>query len=63
MDADVMAVSIEDAMRISGLGRQMIYDEINAGRLVARKAGRRTLILTSELSSYLKSLPTKESEK
>jgi excisionase family DNA binding protein len=35
----------------------MIYQEIQAGRLRARKLGRRTLILAADLSAWLANLP------
>jgi len=46
VDANVEAFSIEEFCLRYGVGRQLAYDEIKAGRLVAVKAGgsRRTLI-------------------
>jgi hypothetical protein len=35
----------------------MIYQEIQTGRLRARKLGRRTLILAADLSAWLANLP------
>ena len=37
--------------------RSMIYQEIQSGRLRARKLGRRTLILAADLSAWLANLP------
>jgi len=51
------AHSIREVMKITGLGRSFIYEEIKAGRLAARKAGRRTLIFDADLNSWLASLP------
>ena len=42
---------------ISGIGRTLIYVEINAGRLVARKVGNKTIILRPDLLAWLDSLP------
>jgi len=42
----------------SNLGRTFIYNEIKAGRLIARKAGKRTIILDSDYRAYLAALPT-----
>jgi excisionase family DNA binding protein len=39
------------------LSRDKFYQEIRAGRLRARKLGRRTLILDSDLRAFLESLP------
>ncbi len=54
---DKLALSIPEAMEISGIGRTLIYDEINAGRLIARKVQKRTLILRSDLEAWLTDLP------
>lgn len=52
-----MALSISEAVEITGLCRDTIYRAIGSGALVARKNGKRTLILRSELESFLTSLP------
>ena len=53
---DKLALSVLEAMEISGIGRTLIYDEINAGRLIARKVRKRTLILRSDLDAWLTNL-------
>ena len=55
---DVLAHSIPEAAKIVGVGRSFLYEEIRAGRLVARKARGRTLILHPDLIDYLERLPT-----
>jgi hypothetical protein len=52
-----LAFSIEEAVAASGIGRTSIFEEIKAGRLVARKCGRRTLILKHDLALWLDGLP------
>ncbi len=47
--SDTLAHSILEAAKIAGIGRSFVYQEIRAGRLVARKAGGRTLILHGDL--------------
>lgn len=54
---DVLGHSIPEAARISGASRTKLYEEMAAGRLKARKLGRRTIILTSDLAAWLASLP------
>ena len=44
-----------------GVGRAQLYLEISAGRLAARKAGRRTLIERTEQARWLEALPLKGS--
>ena len=54
-----LALGIIEAARAAGVGRSTVFDEINAGRLKARKAGRRTLILREDLQAWLAALPTR----
>jgi excisionase family DNA binding protein len=53
-----VAYSIEEAGEAAGVGRSYVFEEIRAGRLIARKAGRRTLIAAEDLMAWLKNLPT-----
>ena len=52
------ALSISEACDLAGIGRTKLYEAISAGELVARKYGKRTLILRSDLSNFLSNLPT-----
>ncbi len=52
-----LALSIPEACRSSKLSRSFIYQEIAAGRLIARKAGARTIVLPKDLRAYLANLP------
>ena len=52
-----IAVTIPEAVAISGIGRSSFYEIFKSGKLRPRKAGTRTLILIDELESYLRSLP------
>jgi excisionase family DNA binding protein len=56
-----LALGIIEAARAAGVGRSTIFEEIKAGRLKARKAGRRTLILCDDLAAWLASLPRRTS--
>lgn len=53
-----IAVSIPDAVRLSGCSRSGLYEALKRGDLTAYKAGRRTLIHFADLAAYLSSLPT-----
>ena len=55
--AEKLAFSIPDVVHSSGLCRTLIYAEIRAGRLRARKCGRRTIILRHDLEAFLQGLP------
>jgi excisionase family DNA binding protein len=54
---DHLSYSVRDAARRAGIGRDGIYAAIRERRLVARKLGRRTLILAADLASFLAALP------
>jgi hypothetical protein len=53
-----IAVTIPQAVRISGLSRSEIYRRLAAGDIEAIKSGTRTLILLDSIKRYLASLPT-----
>lgn len=54
------ALSVEEFAREAGIGMTKAYEEIGAGRVVARKIGRRTLILRDDMEAFLKALPIAE---
>ena len=54
------AYSIAEVIALSGLGRDTIYKAIHQGQLKARKLGRRTVVLASDLQAFLESLPVME---
>jgi excisionase family DNA binding protein len=51
-------LSIAEACATAGIGRTKIYQAISTGELVARKYGKRTLILRTDLQDFLTNLPT-----
>jgi excisionase family DNA binding protein len=57
MDDTINAYSIAEVMARVGLGRDAIYRAIKDGDLIARKRGKRTLILADDLKEFLHSLP------
>jgi excisionase family DNA binding protein len=52
-----IALTISDAVKVSGLSRTSLYEALNRGDLTAVKAGRRTLIPHAELEAYVARLP------
>jgi excisionase family DNA binding protein len=54
-----LAFTPSEAATAAGIGRTYLFEEIRNRRLVARKAGRRTLIEADELQRWLKSLPVR----
>jgi excisionase family DNA binding protein len=57
-----IAVGIVQAANIAGVGRSFLYEEIRQGRLRIRKAGRRTLVVLSDLDQWISALPTSNGE-
>ena len=51
------AYSIPEVLTKIGVGRDKLYELIRSGQLPARKVGRRTLIIASDLEAFLKALP------
>lgn len=58
-----VAYDVFGAATASGFGRNVIYDAMNSGALVARKYGRRTVIMREDLIAWLKSLPVRDADK
>ena len=57
-DGDDGALTIAEFCARYGLGRTAAYEEINGGRLEARKRGNRTLIPRTAARRWLKNLPS-----
>jgi len=53
----VLAHSVESFCAAADLGRSLVYQEIAAGRIHAKKVGSRTIILHDEALRYLRALP------
>ena len=48
-----LAYSINDAVRVSGLGRTTLYGLISKGEIKVRKVGARTLVPADSLRAFL----------
>jgi excisionase family DNA binding protein len=51
-----------EAAKVLRMSRGALYNEIAAGRLEARKRGKSTLILRTEIERYLAALPLKSGD-
>ena len=57
MIIEKLAYTMPEAVQVSGRSRTSIYGSIKAEKLIARKDGSRTVILASDLRSWLENLP------
>lgn len=48
-----ISLSIEEVCVATGLGRTKVYEAINSGVLPAKKWGKRTLVLKSDLECFI----------
>ena len=55
---DKISVTINEATKLTGISRTLLYRLFNEGKLTPRKLGNRTLILVDDLDSLVKSLPS-----
>jgi excisionase family DNA binding protein len=51
------AHSIPEVCVYTGLGRDSVYAAIRTGKLIARKYGRRTVVLDNDMRAFLEALP------
>lgn len=58
-----LALTVEETRSATGLSRGKIYEYINSGELKARKLGKRTLILKTDLETFLTGLETYPAQK
>ena len=58
---DVMGglLTVNDFCKWASIGRTKLYAEMNAGRLMAKKIGSRTLFPIAEAQKWMEQLPTK----
>jgi excisionase family DNA binding protein len=52
-----LAFTVPEAAALSSLGQTSIYKAIRQGRLRIRKSGTRTIIMRTDLVSFLETLP------
>ena len=55
-----LALTIPEVCEATGSGRTAVYAAIARGDLLARKLGRRTIILREDLDGWLSRLPKRE---
>lgn len=51
------AMSVDEFCGWAAIGRRKFYNELKAGRITARKIGRRTVVTMPDAMSWLTSLP------
>lgn len=55
--SEVLSHTIAEAMKVTGLGRSSLYEAIGAGKIAAKKSGKRTLIPAESLRAFVANLP------
>ena len=55
--AERLAYSVDEAARLTGLSRDLLYDEMRRGHLDYLKVGRRRLITRQHLEQFLGIIP------
>ncbi|RVE90690.1 DNA-binding protein [Sinorhizobium meliloti] len=50
-------LSVKEFLTWAGLSKTSFYNEVNAGRLAARKIGRKTVITAEDAAAWRASLP------
>jgi excisionase family DNA binding protein len=53
LSAERLAYSVDEAARLTGLSRDLLYDEMRRGHLPYVKVGRRRLITRHHLQEFL----------
>jgi excisionase family DNA binding protein len=53
-----IALTIKQSVEAAGVRKTYLYEAIKRRELPARKAGRRTLILHTDLQAWLRALPS-----
>lgn len=54
------AYALDESAHYLGIGKTKLREEIAAGRLSAKKCGRKVLLLRTDLEAYLQALPDAE---
>ncbi len=55
--SDRISLSVIEAAEAAGIGATLLREEIAAGRLVARRVGRRVLIAVDDLQRWIQDAP------
>lgn len=53
LPADRLAYSVEEAARLTGLSRDLLYHQMRTGKLAYLKVGRRRIITRRHLEAFL----------
>lgn len=53
-------VTVPEALRLIGIGTTKFYEEVSAGRIELRKAGKRSLVPVASLKAWAAGLPKAE---
>ena len=51
-----IAYSVSELVRVTSIGRTLLYEQISKGNLIARKVGARTIVTRSDALKWLETL-------
>ncbi|SMC92014.1 hypothetical protein SAMN06297251_11299 [Fulvimarina manganoxydans] len=54
------ALTVDEFCAWASIGRSKFYNEVNAGRLLVRKLGRKSVVTMTDAQAWLDSLPVLE---
>ncbi len=57
-----LAFNIREVVQVTGIGRSTLFKHLKDGRLKARRANGRLLVLRADLERFLANLPEREEE-
>jgi excisionase family DNA binding protein len=60
VEMEKIAYKIPEAVQVAPVGKTRIYEALNSGALKAHKQGSHTIIMRSDLESWLRAMPKYE---
>lgn len=61
--SEPIAYTVTELLRVAPVGRTKFYEDLNAGRIKAKKNGRSTIVTADEAQRYINALPDYEPKK
>jgi excisionase family DNA binding protein len=62
MNLDKLTLTVGEAAKLLGIGRQLAYDQVRTGRIPSIRVGRRLLVPRRSLEKFLDSSENQQTE-